>query len=51
MGSENWLLVKEGKYQRNYFLNGKALYDFTHHNKYDMKNSFFPDQAEKIELN
>ena len=48
---ENWLLVKEGKYQRNYFLNGKALYDFTHHNKYDMKNSFFPDQAEKIERN
>ena len=48
---ENWLLVKEGKYQRNYFLNGKALYDFTHHNKYDMNNSFFPEQAEKIEIN
>ena len=48
---ENWLLVKEGKYQRNYFLKGKALYDFTHHNKYDMKNSFFPEQAEKIEIN
>ena len=48
---ENWLLVKDGKYQRNYFLNGRALYDFTHHNKYDMKNSFFPEQAEKIEIN
>ena len=48
---ENWLLVKEGKYQRNYFLNGTALYDFTHHTKYDMKNSFFPEQAEKIEIN
>lgn len=48
---ENWLLVKANKYQRNYFLNGKALYDFTHHNKYDLKNSFFPDQAAKIEIN
>ena len=48
---ENWLMVKETKYQRNYFLNGKALYDFTHHSKYDMKNSFFPEQAEKIEIN
>ena len=48
---ENWLLVKEGKYQRNYFLGERALRDFTHHNRYDMKNSFFPEQAAKIEIN
>lgn len=48
---ENWLLVKPGKYQRNYFLAGRALRDFTHHNISDLLNSFFPDQAEKIEIN
>ena len=48
---ENWLLVKEGKYQRNYFLDGRALYDYTHHNIYDLRNSFFPEQAVKIEIN
>ena len=32
---ENWLLVKEGKY----------------HNIYDLRNSFFPEEAIKIEIN
>lgn len=48
---ENWLLVKEGKYQRNYFLGDRALRDYTHHNIYDLKNSFFPEEAVKIEIN
>lgn len=48
---ENWLLVKEGKYQRNYFLGDRALRDFTHHNIYDLKNSFTPEEAVKIEIN
>ena len=48
---ENWLLVKEGKYQRNYFLGERALRDFTHHNISDLKNSFFPEEAVKIEIN
>ena len=51
MGSGELAVSKRGKISEKLFLNGKALYDFTHHNKYDMKNSFFPDQAEKIELN
>ena len=48
---ENWLLEKEGKYQRNYFLGDRALRDFTHHNIYDLKNSFTPEEAVKIEIN
>ncbi len=48
---ENWLLVKEGKYQRNYFLGDRALRDYTHHNIYDLRNSFFPEEAIKIEIN
>ncbi len=48
---ENWLLVKDGKFQRNYFLGDRALRDFTHHNIYDLKNSFKPEEAIKIEIN
>ncbi len=48
---ENWINIDGRKYQRNYFLGDRALRDYTHHNIYDLKNSFKPEEALRIEIN
>ena len=39
------------KFIRCYSLEGRVLRDSTTHNIYDLDNDFFPEQAEKVEIN
>ncbi len=49
--AENWTTVDGKRFIRCYSLEGRVLRDSTTHNIYDMDNDFFPEQAEKVEIN
>ena len=49
--AENWTTVDGKKFIRCYSLEGRVLRDSTTHNIYDLDNDFFPEQAEKVEIN
>ena len=49
--AENWTTVDGKRFIRCYSLEGRVLRDSTTHNIYDLDNDFFPEQAEKVEIN
>ena len=49
--AENWTKVDGKRFIRCYSLEGRVLRDSTTHNIYDLDNDFFPEQAEKVEIN
>ena len=49
--AENWTTVDDKRFIRCYSLEGRVLRDSTTHNIYDLDNDFFPEQAEKVEIN
>ena len=49
--AENWTTVDGKRFIRSYSLEGRVLRDSTTHNIYDLDNDFFPEQAEKVEIN
>lgn len=49
--AENWTSVDGRKFIRCYSLEGRVLRDSTTHNIYDLENDFFPEQAEKVQIN
>ena len=48
---EHWSSVDGKRFIRCYSLEGRVLRDSTTHNIYDLDNDFFPEQAEKVEIN
>ena len=38
------------RFIRCYSLDGRVLRDSTAHNKYDLDNSFFPEEAKEIQI-
>ena len=48
---EHWSTVDGRRFIRCYSLEGRVLRDSTTHNIYDLDNDFFPEQAEKVEIN
>ncbi len=49
--AENWSSVDGRRFIRCYSLEGRVLRDSTTHNIYDLENDFFPEEAERIEIN
>ena len=49
--AENWTSVDGKRFIRSYFLDGRALSDYSGYNKYDMRGVFNPEQAKEIRLN
>lgn len=47
---ENWTCVDGKRFIRSYFLEGRALSDYSGYNKYDMKGCFLPETAKEILL-
>ena len=47
---ENWTCVDGKRFIRSYFLEGRALSDYSGYNKYDMKGYFQPDKAKEVIL-
>lgn len=47
---ENWTCVDGKRFIRSYFLDGRALSDFSGYNKYDMKGYFQPEKAREVLL-
>jgi len=47
---ENWTCVDGKRFVRSYFLEGRALSDFSGYNKYDMKGYFLPEEAKEVLL-
>lgn len=47
---ENWNCVDGKRFVRSYFLEGRALSDFSGYNKYDMKHYFMPEDAKEVLL-
>ena len=47
---ENWTCVDGKRFIRSYFLDGRALSDFSGYNKYDMKGYFQPEKAKEVLL-
>lgn len=47
---ENWVSVDGKRFVRSYFLDGRALSDYSGYNKYDMKGYFRPEEAKEIIL-
>ena len=45
---EHWSTVDGRRFIRCYSLEGRVLRDSTAHNKYDLDNSFFPEQAKEV---
>ena len=48
--AENWTSVDGKRFIRSYFLDGRALSDFSGYNKYDMKGYFQPEKAKEVLL-
>ena len=38
------------RFIRSYFLEGRALSDYSGYNKYDMKGNFKPEEAKEVRL-
>ena len=47
---ENWTCVDGKRFIRSYFLEGRALSDYSGYNKYDLKGCFLPEQANEVRL-
>ncbi len=47
---EHWSSIDTNRFIRCYSYKGKYLGESTGHNIYDLKNSFFPEEAVKIEI-
>ena len=47
---ENWTCVDGKRFIRSYFLEGRALSDYSGYNKYDMKGYFLPEEAKEVIL-
>lgn len=47
---ENWTCVDGKRFIRSYFLDGRALSDYSGYNKYDMKGYFQPGKAKEVLL-
>ena len=47
---ENWVSVDGKRFVRSYFLDGRALSDYSGYNKYDLKGYFRPEEAKEIIL-
>ena len=47
---ENWTSVDGKRFIRSYFLDGRALSDYSGYNKYDMKGYFQPEKAKEVLL-
>lgn len=48
--AENWTSVDGKRFIRSYFLDGRALSDYSGYNKYDMKGYFQPEKAKEVLL-
>ena len=48
--AENWVCVDGKRFVCSYFLDGKALSDYSGYNKYDMKGYFTPEKALEVRL-
>ncbi|MBU5434204.1 hypothetical protein [Pseudoflavonifractor sp. MSJ-37] len=47
---EHWSTVDGRRFIRCYSLEGRVLRDSTAHNKYDLDNAFFPEEAKEVKL-
>lgn len=47
---ENWVSVDGKRFVRSYFLDGRALSDYSGYNKYDLKGYFRPEEAKEVIL-
>ena len=47
---ENWTCVDGKRFIRSYFLQGRALSDYSGYNKYDMKGCLLPEEAQEVRL-
>ena len=47
---ENWTCVDGKRFIRSYFLQGRALSDYSGYNKHDMKGCFLPEEAREVRL-
>ena len=48
--AENWTCVDGKRFVRSYFLNGRALSDYSGYNKYDLQDAFCPEKAAEVRL-
>ena len=47
---ENWTCVDGKRFVRSYFLQGRALSDYSGYNKYDLTSYFLPQEAQEVRL-
>lgn len=47
---ENWTCVDGRRFVRSYFLEGRALSDYSGYNKYDLQAAFLPEEAKEVLL-
>ena len=47
---ENWTCVDGKRFVRSYFLQGRALSDYSGYNKYDLASYFLPQEAQEVRL-
>ena len=47
---ENWTCVDGKRFVRRYFLQGRALSDYSGYNKYDLASYFLPQEAQEVRL-
>ena len=45
---ENWTCVDGKRFVRSYFLQGRALSDYSGYNKYDLASYFLPQEAQEV---
>ena len=48
--AENWTSVDGKRFVRSYFLEGRALSDYSGYNKYDLQDAFRPEDAKEVRL-
>lgn len=48
--AENWTCVDGKRFVRSYFLEGRALSDYSGYNKYDLQAAFLPEEAKEVRL-
>ena len=48
--AENWTSVDGRRFVRSYFLEGRALSDYSGYNKYDLQDAFRPEEAKEVRL-
>ncbi len=48
--AENWTCVDGKRFVRSYFLEGRALSDYSGYNKYDLQSAFLPEEAKEVRL-